>query len=496
MSGARLAALTGSVMLAACVVGPDYEGPPTPPPAIGGEFALSEAAPVAAADPVTRWWQQLDDPVLNELIADTLLQNYELAAAEANIRASRALLRLAKQEFFPTGSVTAAYARERISLAAQQFAGGLEVPELDPEQDQFNLGADASWEIDLFGRLRRNAEAARADLGESMALRNDLVVTLAAETANAYIDLRGAQARLRVAESNADNQRRTYELTEILLRGGRGTGLDVARAKSQLDTTLATIPPLQVDVDVAISRLSVLGGRGPGALRERLLPASKLPDLPATVAIGSPDQLLRRRPDIRAAERSLAAATATIGIETAELFPRVSILGNIGYTALDFDQIGTGDAFRYSIGPSISWRLFDYGRIFARIAAADARAEGAVATYQDTVLRALEETEVALTSYGNERVRRDRLETANAASQEAARLARLRYQSGIDDFLTVLDAERVALENEDLLVLSRIEANLQLVALYKALGGGWEVVAPGVENIAYQAADTPADPQP
>jgi multidrug efflux system outer membrane protein len=279
---------------------------------------------------------------------------------------------------------------------------------------------------------------------------------------------------LQVAEQNAENQRGTYDMTRSIKEGGMGTELDIVRSQAQLETTLASIPVRDTDIRKAIYRLAVLTGNEPGDLLSSLSLPQPLPVFPAIVNIGNPSELLRRRPDIKTAERRLASATARIGIATADLFPRVSLTGNFGYLATAFSGLGESDFRTTSFGPFLSWPAFDLGRIRARIRAADASAEGLLAAYEQTVLIALEETENSLVSFAKAHQRRAHLQVAAKASAEAVELARIRYSNGVDSFLNVLDAERQLLELQDQLAQSETETGLALVALYKALGGGWE----------------------
>jgi multidrug efflux system outer membrane protein len=277
-----------------------------------------------------------------------------------------------------------------------------------------------------------------------------------------------------VATRNATNQAETVEITQSRLEGGRGTQFDVARARAQFNSTLAIIPPLEAQIARTIHRLSVLTGRQPGALVEVLSKPAALPNAPELVALGDPSELLRRRPDVRVAERDLAAATARIGVETADLFPRVTFIGRVGVQAESLSGLSQSGSDTWSFGPRITWAFLDIGRVHARIKAAGARTEAQLANYERTVLNALEETENALVEWGREQARRDYLRQSALASEEAAALARQRYEAGAADFLNVLDAERVLLEGQNELAVSQTRAATALVAVYKALGAGWE----------------------
>jgi multidrug efflux system outer membrane protein len=345
----------------------------------------------------------------------------------------------------------------------------------DRDFNNFDAGFDASWELDFFGRVRRSIEAFTADVEAAVAVRRDVIVGVMGEVARNYFELRGAQNQLEVARRNAENQQETLDLTIAILEGGRGTELDTSQARAQLNLTLATIPPLETAIKRAIHRLSVLTGLQPTALEKELYDPLPIPDLPKVVAIGNPGDLLLRRPDIRVAERNLAAATARIGVETADLFPRVTLLGSIALQADSFSSLFESGSDAFTFGPSIFWAAFDLGRVRARIRAADARTEATLAQYELAVLTALEEAENALVNFERQQVRRDFLRESAQASEKAVELAQLRYRYGVSDFLTVLDSERILLQAEDLLAQSETATATALIDLYEALGGGWEI---------------------
>jgi outer membrane protein, multidrug efflux system len=303
----------------------------------------------------------------------------------------------------------------------------------------------------------------------------DARVSVIAEVARDYFILRGLQDQLALTISNADNQLSSLKLTRTRLEAGRGNELDTSRAEAQWQTTLATIPNLQAAIATTIYRLSVLTGRQPTALSGSLSPQAPIPKAPLLNAIGTPEQLLRRRPDVRVAERHLAAATARVGVATGDLFPKVTLLGEVGYFTPTFSTFGQGDARFFTVGPSITWAAFDLGRVRARIGTAKAETDAALAAYEGAVLGALEDTEGALINYSRSQQRRESLEVAAAASVKAADLARKRFEGGLIDFLEVLDAERTALSAELLLAQSRTDAATSLVAVYKALGAGWAI---------------------
>ncbi|QSA96540.1 efflux transporter outer membrane subunit [Methylococcus sp. EFPC2] len=462
-----IVAALATALLSACAVGPDYR----PPAAETGTSAFTQAAqPEFSARSVeVAWWKLFKDPELVELVDQTLKNNRDLRAAMANLREARALYLDAGLDLLPTVTAHANYTEQKRSMAALNNRAF--VPR---ELKLYNTGFDAFWEVDFFGRVRRNVESRGAEVDAEEASLRDLTVSLIAEVARNYFTLRGMQNQLAVAHKNAENQAETLKLTEARLEAGRGTELDTARAQAQLDTTRATIPPLEAAVLEAIHRLGVLTGQAPGALTSRLAPPAAMPGGPETIEIGNPADLLRRRPDIRVAERRLASATAQIGVATADLFPRVSFVGSLSLESTTLSALGGAGSDSYSVGPRISWAALDLGRVYAGIKAADARAEANLALYEQTVLNALEETENALVNYNRQRARRDLLARAAQASQRAHELAHLRFQDGVSDFLTVLDTELRLLQDQERLALSETATATALVAVYKALGGGWE----------------------
>ncbi len=460
-----LAAAAAMTTLSGCAVGPDYHRPETP---VDARFANAGEPGLAAGDAVEAYWVGFADPMLTGLIEDALAHNKDLSAAEANLRAARAARRLAGFDQFPTVTFSGSYTRNLDSL--EQLPG---VDFRDREFDAAQAGFDGLWELDLFGRVRRNVEAARADVGASAAILQDARVSVIAEVARDYFILRGLQDQLTLTERNADNQFNTLKLTRNRLDAGRGNQLDTARAEAQWQTTVASIPTLQATITTTAYRLSVLTGQQPTALSASLTVRTPQPALPSLNTIGTPEQLLRRRPDVRAAERRLAGATARIGVAVGDLFPKVTLTGQAGYFAPTFGEFGTSEARFFTFGPSITWAALDLGRVRARIGSARAQTDAALAAYEGAVLGALEDTEGALISYGRSQARRDALKVAAAASDKAADLAEKRFEGGLIDFLEVLDAERTALSAELLLSQSRTDEATSLIAVYKALGAGW-----------------------
>lgn len=449
-----------------CAVGPNYRTPAT---ALDPNFVNVTEPGLAANRTVNRYWTTFADPLLNGLVDDAVAHNKDLEAAAANLRAARAARRLAGFDQFPTATFAGGYTKNLVS--AQQLPG---FDRHDREFDAADAGFIGLWELDLFGRVRRNVEAARADVGESAATLQDARVSVIAELSRDYFILRGLQDQLALTRRNADSEFNTLQLTRIRLEAGRGNQLDTARAEAEWQTTVASIPSLEASIATTIYRVSVLTGRQPNALAERLT-AAPAPELPPLNSIGTPEQLLRRRPDIRISERRLAGATARVGVAMGDLFPKVTLTGSFGYEGPTFGGLGTGDTRFFSLGPSITWAAFDLGRVRARISSARGQTDAALANYEGSVLNALEDTEAALMSYGRSQTRRDTLKIAADASDKAADLARRRFEGGLIDFLEVLDAERTALSAELLLLQSRTDAATSLIAVYKALGGGWDL---------------------
>ncbi|MDD1620518.1 MAG: efflux transporter outer membrane subunit [Methylococcaceae bacterium] len=468
--------LVGQLLLCAgllngCAVGPDFQTPAANLPAT---FANATHAEFSERDVEVSWWKSFNDPQLIALVDQALHHNYDLKAARANLAEARALYLESGLNLLPTVTSHANYTEQKRSTGSMNNRNF--VPR---ELKLYNLGFDASWELDFFGRVRRNVEASNDEVEAQEASLRDVSVSLISEVARNYFELRGLQNQLAVARQNVENQAQTQELTRVRAENGRGTELDTSRALAQLESTRAEIPLLETAVARAIHRLGVLTGQLPAALTDTLSQASPLPKAPDTLQIGNPGDLLKRRPDIRIAERNLAAATARIGVATADLFPKVTFVGSISLEASTLSGLVAPGGDAYSVGPKISWAAFDLGRVYARIKAADARAEASLANYEQTVLNALEETENALVNYNQERTRRALLANAAQASEKARELAQLRYREGIADFLTVLDSEARLLQDQNQLAQSETATATALTAVYKALGGGWQTVAKG-----------------
>ena len=471
----------GLLLLNGCAVGPDYKTPTVNAPA---NFARAAHPEFSAQAIELSWWQLFNDKQLSALVDQAVQHNYDLQSARANLREARALYLEAGLNLAPTVTSHANYTEQKRSLSALNNRNF--VPR---ELKLYNAGFDAFWELDLFGRVRRDVEASSDEVDAQEASLRDLSVSVIAEVARNYFELRGLQNQLAVAQKNIENQAETYEITRVKLENGRGTELDTARAQAQLDSTKASVPLLQNAIDQAIHRLAVLTGQPPGTLITALSKPLPLPKIPKTINIGNPAELLRRRPDIHIAERTLAASTARIGVATADLFPRVTFVGTMSLEGSTMSSFTGAGSDAYSVGPKISWAALDLGRVYANIKAADAHAEASLAQYQQTVLNALEETENALVNYNQQRARQALLASAAEASEKASKLAHLRYQEGVTDFLTVLDSELRLLQDQNQLAQSGTSTATALVALYKALGGGWETVSESGENKSMKRPD-------
>ncbi|HWB43509.1 MAG TPA: TolC family protein [Gemmatimonadales bacterium] len=473
----RKATIGSLLLLNACASAAAYRAPEVKIPAAFQQRLDSLAPPAPApatvpvvtgdsVDPVATHWRSLGDTTLDRLLGQALRGNLDVEVARSRIRGARAARTGAALDFVPTVTAVGGYTRQRLAGATFPIGSGT-----FPDQDIWDAGFDASWEVDLFGRVRRGVQARGALVGAAEQDLRDVRVSLAAELARVYFELRGAQEQLAVAERNAENQRRSLQLTRERLEGGRGTAFDTERALAQLSITLATVPPLEARVAAAQYRIGVLTGRPPADVATELRSVAAIPQLPATVAVAAPDSLIRRRPDVAAAERRVAAEHAFVGSAKAEYLPRVGVGGSAGFSSAEVGDLGGDGTFRYSVGPVISWPFLNLGRVKARVGEARALEEEARARYDQTVLAALEEVETALVNYRTSLGRVDRVGEAAAASGRAAELARLRFTGGVADFLQVLDAERTQLESEDQLARARTDASIAYAALYKALGG-------------------------
>ncbi|HKE29471.1 MAG TPA: efflux transporter outer membrane subunit [Bryobacteraceae bacterium] len=455
-------------------VGPDYHPPKA---AVPGSYHDQSAG--ATTDPaVSDWWTTLNDPELTALVHRAVTANLDLKIAASRVVEARAARGASRADLLPNINNQDTAQRVRGGLTSGLFnvdkgpsgASSLLTPF---ESNVFQFGFDASWEIDLFGGRRRALEAATADVVAADEARRATLVSLLAEVARNYAELRGFQRRLDITEHNIELQQDSLDLTRVRADAGLGTQLDVERQAAQLASTRALVPVLEAAEIQSIHRIGVLLGEEPGALLHELTEAKPLPAAPPIVPAGLPSDLLKRRPDIREAEARLHAETARVGVARADLFPRFFLNGASGRqsTALSGVTLGAGNFF--SAGPAVSLPFFTGGKIHANIAAQQQRLDQALAAYQNTILRSLEETENSLTAYGHEKDRRERLLAEVEASRQATSLANEVYTRGLADFLSVLDAQRQQLSAEDDLAQSDTAVVTDLIAIYKSLGGGW-----------------------
>jgi len=466
-----------AIALSACTVGPDFAKPTMPVPE---RFAQAPVALEATAPmPDAEFWQGFDDPLLARLVDQALSSNHDLRIALARYDHANALLRDAKLDRFPT--VTAG------ATASDALASSDQVPGLargERRDNSYEAHVAASWELDLFGRVRRGVEAQRAEAWASASDLDAMQVAVVGEVADSYFQMRGLQERLRVARANADNQKETLRLVQARLDAGRGTEFDTSRANAQLEATLSRIPALEAAAAIQMHRIAVLVGDPPEALIAELQKPSALPPLPGEIDAGTPGQLLRRRPDVIAAEHRLHATTAQVGVATADLFPRFTLGGLIGSQAVDSGALFQRDSETHLVALGIDWSFLDVGRVRARIAASRADASGELARYQQSVLLALEDAENALVRYDRTRKEDAHLQQAAADGARAAQLARVRFQAGAADLFEVLDAERTQLQAQDAFADARTRSVSAEVGVYRAMAGGWPDHTPAREAIA------------
>jgi multidrug efflux system outer membrane protein len=456
-----VAALT--VLGGCAAVGPDYKAPVETP--VTFKNAAQPGLTGGSAD--AAWWRQFDDPALDDLIARARAHNNDLAIAVARLRQARAIFDGNGRDRWPSVTAVAGYDGGRTS-ASQTLPGAAR------DFESYSMGFDAAWEIDLFGHVSRSIEAAKADAQAAEAGLRDVQVTVAGDVARNYFNLRGAQRRLAVAQQNLENERETLRITQARYDAGRGTELELASATARVEATEASVPPLVAEGKRAEHRLAILTGARPGELAVDL-GQRDFPPMAKEIPIGRPEDLLRRRPDIRIAERNLAAATARVGVATADLFPRLSLTGTLGFVASRGSSLGKAASESWFAAPTLSWAAFDLGRAKDRLHANEAVADQQLAAYRQTVLLALEETENAFVNYGEAQRQLEHLLEQARYSARAAQLAQTRYREGVTDFLTLLDAQRTELQAEDAVAQAETQVYAGVVAIYKALGGGWQL---------------------
>jgi multidrug efflux system outer membrane protein len=468
----QISSMALALALAGCTVGPNYHRPATSAPAQWSEpLAGGETdKPISLAT----WWQNFHDPELNSLMDRAIQSNLDLRIAQARVREARAQFQGAKADLWPSVNGDGSYERQRQSKNQPILGSFPEKSILPFENNVYQAGFDASWEIDVFGGKRRATQAAGATAAAAEFGRRDVLVSLLGEAALNYIQARSTQKRLAILHQNIEAQEQSLAITQRRFTNGLSSELDVKEAANLLATLRAETPTLETDLQVSMHRLSVLLAQPPGSLRDELSAVAPIPITPPAVPVGLPSDLLLRRPDVRQAERQLAAATAEIGVATADLFPKFSLIGTAGFESISASDWFTGPSQAWSIGPTVQWNIFDAGRIRANIKVQNARQELALANYEKTVLRSFEDVENALVSYAKEQVRHNSLEEARQTSQQSFDIANRLYANGLVNFINVLDAERSYYQAQNDLVQSDRDEAENLVSLYKALGGGWE----------------------
>ncbi|MFH1672712.1 MAG: efflux transporter outer membrane subunit [Pseudomonadota bacterium] len=464
-----LPAALAVLAFAGCAVGPDYVPADVSMPE-AWHTELREYWNGGQSDPQTlaSWWTRLNDPILSSLVERAVAGNLDLKEARSRVREARARRGGSRGGLFPTIDASGSLTRRR----------GSESTGSGNETDLYSTGLDAGWELDLFGGVRRSVEAADADLQASSEGLRNVLVSLLAEVALNYVEVRTYQARLAVAEANLDAQQETYRLNWSRYQAGLIDDLAVQQARYNLENTRSQIPTFRTGLEGAKNRLAVLLGERPGAVHAELEKPSPIPVAPVQIAVGVPADILRRRPDVRQAERDLAAQTARVGVATADLYPKFSLLGSIGLEALSLDNLFLAGSRTYRFGPHISWPIFDAGTIRSNIEAQSALQEQALIRYEFAILTALEEVENALVVYAEEQCRRESLSEATQAATQAAELAMNQYQAGLIGFNDVLDAQRSLFSFQEKLAESDGAVTSNLVRLYKALGGGWVCLTP------------------
>lgn len=504
-----------ALALAGCAVGPDYHQPDSHAPAQFNDTAHPSAAVSSVtmqSEPDPRWWRGFNDPVLDSLIDRAIAGNLTLRMAVLRIAQGRAQTQMEGAAGLPSISANASYNRQLLGLKgllqsngaydkAKDYDGASNVlDQITQPTGLFQVGFDASWELDLFGRVRRAEEAAQAQTDAVIESRNDALVSLQAEVAQAYAQLRGAQAMRQVLQNELSVARDTLDLTQSRQRSGLASQMDVANQQTQLAQLESRLPSTERQERQASNALAVLLGLTPGALDAELSAPAAIPAVPQMVPVGVPSTLARRRPDVRQAEAQLHAATAQTGVSIAQLFPDVSLSGQFGTRATDGDYIGRWASRFWSIGPSVSLPIFQGGRLIENVKLAKAQQAEMALNYRQTVLTALQDVENALVAYRSDQVKRDSLQRAVDAGQEAFELARDAYRGGLGSFLDVLSAESRLDESRQAWVEANLQVTTDLVALYKALGGGWQddaqpgALVPPVGSIGNAGHVAPSEP--
>jgi len=473
-----LTLLASACALSACTVGPDYAGAPqvAPDAAHASNFVRTPAVGIVSTRAPSQWWLSLNDPQLNVLIDAALAHNPDVHAAQARLREARAQLQHQKANGMPNASFDAAALRMREpNLSSLSSSQGSSSSSGGGPLQLYTAGFDATWEIDLFGGTRRAVEAATAEADAVDADLADTQVSLAAEVAQAYVDLRDEQQRLTLAQRSAEIEQQMLTLTQQRRAHGTAADVDVERLTTQVENTRSTLTPLDEQVAESLDQLAVLTGKAPGALDQALSAQRQLPALPASVAIGDPASMLQQRPDIRAAERRLASSNAQIGEHKADFFPKVTLFGDIGYTAADPGHLVRKNNFSWIGAPYLQWNILDFGRTLSSVHSAEASRDEADAKYTHTVLAALQDANTSLSRYGHQREHLATLQQVQASADRSATLMRQRYTAGTSSLIDLLDTQRTQFSAQQNVVSGQAELLKDFVSLQKSLGLGWRV---------------------
>jgi len=465
-----LAASLLTLSLAACAVGPDYQAPQT---ALAPFHAGSAVAAHGATPPLDRWWSGFNDPVLDRLIDRALTENLDMAASLARVRQARAASGLADAQLLPSVDLSAQDARQRESLNSPTGAIASHLPGFSRYQSDETLGVGASWEIDLAGGLRRGAEAAGAELQAAEAARLGVRISVAAEVADSYLRLRGDQARIAVTRDQIETDRHLLELVQLRFSHEIAAEREVAQAEALLAQACGALQPLEIDREAQLNRLGVLLGLQPGTMAVNLGGPAEIPAVPSVPADSQASDLLRRRPDVIAAERTLAAANARIGVAVSDYYPKISLSGLLGFESLSAGQLLKNASFQPQAAAGLRWRLFDFGKVDAEVDQAKGAEAEALANYRQSVLRATEDVENAFTALVQTEIHGQELTREVAALKRARDASQAAYDRGVIPLTDVLDADRQLLTAQDALAQTRADAARAAVGSYRALGGGW-----------------------
>ncbi len=492
------------LLLCGCTLGPDFKPPEASAPETWTSASAKPAASVPVAAPIDpNWWSLFQDNELTTLEEHVATENLDVRVATIRLAESRAQLGIIAADAYPNFEANASYQHTKPSNngefsgltggaaspssgangAAGNTTGGLRGSTI-PALDIYQYGFDSTWELDLWGRVRRAVEAADASVTSSAETRRDTLLTSLAEVARDYLQLRGTQVRLQIARDNLKSAEQSQELTRERALGGVTTDLDVANASAQVATFAAEIPSLEQQERQFINALSLLLGQPPQALKDELAEARPVPPVPPRIPVGLPSELARRRPDIRQAEAQLHAATATIGVAEANFYPSFTLGGSVGIQGLQLAQLFDLSSLMYALGPSINIPIFEGGRLKSTLELRQQQQKEAAVVYERTVLNAWHEIDNSISAYQAEQHRRDQLAEAVVQNERAVSLAQSRYEQGVSDFLQVLDAQRSLFVTQQALADSTTTIDTDLVAIYKALGGGWEIDFPDQQTVA------------